>query len=160
MKMTNTTATVTGAPTVKGDAGTSDDAALDRVMSAFRVLQLHHSRALRRESAAHGMNPTDLRFLFFLSANDGATSKQAGEYLELSTGAMTSVIDRVEQHGHMERRPNPADRRSALLYLTPSGVQIASEIGAVYRSAFRDAVASEHLVPLARIFEHVGSALG
>lgn len=137
------------------------DPALGALMTAFRLLQMHHARVLNHESLARGLNATDTRFVFFLAAADGEgiTPKQAGEYLELSTGAMTSLTDRLVRHGHVERRPNPDDRRSILLYLTPSGATIAKQIGAVYTAAFREVVPAGDRAALAEAFTLLGTAL-
>lgn len=137
------------------------DTGLAKLMTAFRLLQMQHARVLHHESSARGLNPTDARFVFYLAAADGrgVTPKQAGEYLELSTGAMTSLVDRLEKREHIERRPNPDDRRSILLHLTPSGADVAREIGDVYRAAFRAVVAPDDRVPLADAFDRLGGAL-
>jgi DNA-binding MarR family transcriptional regulator len=139
----------------------SPDTDLAKLMTAFRVLQMQHARVLHHESSARGLNATDARFVFFLAAADGEgiTPKQAGEYLELSTGAMTSLVDRLEQRGHIERRPNPHDRRSILIHLTPSGADVAREIGAVYTSAFREVVAPAERGRFADAFDRLGVAL-
>lgn len=137
------------------------DAALDDLLRAFRILQLHHARVLHHESTARALNPTDVRFVFFLSAAGGAgvTPKQGGEYLELSTGAMTSLVDRLERQGHIERRPNPEDRRSVLVHLTPSGEAVAATIGDVYRHAFGETVPPESYGTLALAFDRLAVAL-
>ncbi|PZF63376.1 hypothetical protein DEI81_08225 [Curtobacterium sp. MCBD17_013] len=157
--MTDTTTTATDrAPGT--DAGT-DAAALARVLNAYRLMQVHHARVLTRESAARGLNATDARFVFFLSvAEAGVTPKQASEYLALSTGATTNLVDRLVDRGHIERRPNPEDRRSVLLQLTPTGAETAEQIGVVYRAAFESGIPTEYLVPLARAFEQVAARLG
>ncbi|MCJ1715701.1 MarR family winged helix-turn-helix transcriptional regulator [Microbacterium sp. M1A1_1b] len=138
------------------------DTDLGRLMTAFRLLQTQHARVLHHESQARGLNATDSRFVFFLAAADGAgvTPKQSGEYLELSTGAMTSLIDRLEQRGHIERRPNPNDRRSILLHLTPSGETVAQQIAAVYSASFREVVAPDERQALTDAFTRLGQALG
>jgi len=41
----------------------------------------------------------------------------------MSPGAVTALVDRLEKGRHVERVPNPGDRRSLLLRATPSGVQ-------------------------------------
>jgi len=137
------------------------DTDLAKLMTAFRVLQMQHARVLHHESSTRGLNATDARFVFFLAAADGegVTPKQAGEYLELTTGAMTSLIDRLEKRAHIERRPNPQDRRSILLHLTPSGAEVAKQIGAVYTSAFRDVIAPADRGGLADAFDRIGTAL-
>ncbi|MCS6564300.1 MarR family transcriptional regulator [Curtobacterium flaccumfaciens pv. flaccumfaciens] len=145
--------------TAADPAGT--DADLPRLLTAFRVLQMQHARVLHHESTSRGLNATDTRFVFFLNAagGHGVTPKQAGEYLELTTGAMTSLIDRLEKHGHLERRPNPEDRRSVLLHLTPSGTAVAREVGAVYSQAFQQVVAPSDRAVVAAAFEGFATAL-
>ena len=140
---------------------TTPDTDVAKLMTAFRVLQMQHARVLHHESSTRGLNATDARFVFFLAAADGqgVTPKQAGEYLELSTGAMTSLIDRLEKRAHIERRPNPEDRRSILIHLTPSGAEVARGIGAVYTAAFREVIAPDDRAPLADAFDRLGTAL-
>lgn len=142
-------------------ASPTDGDPLDRLLQSFRVLQLHHAHVLHHEAVRRGLNETDLRLVFFLGVNrcSGITPKQAGEYLELSTGAVTSLIDRLERHGHLERQPNPTDRRSVLVQLTDSGREIAATIGEVYRSVFRESIPAEHLLALASGFDQMSDAL-
>ncbi|PZE38589.1 hypothetical protein DEJ25_11465 [Curtobacterium sp. MCPF17_011] len=145
-------------PTPPVPAAAEDD--LADLMVAFRSFQMHHARVLARESAARGLNATDTRFVLFLAATGtGVTPKQAGEHLELSTGAMTSLIDRLERHGHIRRGPNPDDRRSLLLRLTPSGAAVAQQIGGVYSAAAREVVAPADRARLATQFTLLGEAL-
>lgn len=41
--------------------------------------------------------------------------------LRITTGGASKLIDRIEANGYCRRRPNPDDRRSSLLELTPEG---------------------------------------
>jgi MarR family transcriptional regulator, organic hydroperoxide resistance regulator len=41
--------------------------------------------------------------------------------LAITTGGASKLIDRIEARGLCRRRPNPDDRRSSLLELTPAG---------------------------------------
>jgi DNA-binding MarR family transcriptional regulator len=49
----------------------------------------------------------------------------AGE-LGITTGGTSKLIDRIEARGYCRRRPNPADRRSSLLELTPDGQRMVA----------------------------------
>ena len=60
--------------------------------------------ALRRAGQPHVMTPTAL-----------------ARTLMLSPAGMTNRVDRLEAAGHIARRPDPADRRSSLVVLTPAG---------------------------------------
>ncbi len=74
--------------------------------------------------AAHlGVNPTDLRCLELVIAEPGVTPGRLAALSGLTTGAVTGVVDRLEKAGFVERRPDPADRRSVGVH--PVGAQAA-----------------------------------
>jgi DNA-binding MarR family transcriptional regulator len=41
----------------------------------------------------------------------------------MSPAAVTALVDRLERRGHVERMPNPEDRRSALVRETEKGLR-------------------------------------
>jgi DNA-binding MarR family transcriptional regulator len=65
---------------------------------------------LRRVGDQHGSKPTDL-----------ARSSL------ITTGAMTSRLDRLERSGLIRRMPDPADRRGVLVRLTSQGSKVARQ---------------------------------
>ena len=56
----------------------------------------------------------------------------------LTSGAITNRIDRVEQMGLVERRPDKEDRRSYVIRLTPAGKKLADKAIAQHFSAIDD----------------------
>lgn len=52
--------------------------------------------------------------------------------LGITTGGASKLVDRIEASGYCRRLPNPADRRSSLLELTPEGRRIFAEAGAAF----------------------------
>lgn len=58
-------------------------------------------------------------------AHGGLTPTELGRRLSLSSGAITALVDRLERTGHVERRPNPADRRSSVVLPVPEGLEEA-----------------------------------
>lgn len=65
---------------------------------------------LRRVGDQHGSKPSDL-----------ARSSL------ITTGAMTSRLDRLEDAGLIRRTPDPTDRRGVLVRLTPRGRKVAKQ---------------------------------
>jgi MarR family transcriptional regulator, organic hydroperoxide resistance regulator len=49
--------------------------------------------------------------------------------LGITTGGTSKLVDRIEASGYCRRLPNPADRRSSLLELTPAGQRMFAEAG-------------------------------
>lgn len=91
----------------------ADDVA-SAVLSVIRGhLELHHALAARL-----GLNPSDLAALLHVGAAGELQQEHLRARLRMSKGAMTVLVDRLEEAGLLERRPNPADRRSVLLAAT------------------------------------------
>ena len=46
------------------------------------------------------------------------------EALSLTTGGVSKLVDSIEASGYVRRRPNPEDRRSSIIGLTPAGARL------------------------------------
>ena len=67
-----------------------------------------------------------------LAVIDGAeaplTPTQVGERLLVASATMTATLDLLEHRGWIHRAPNPGDRRSVLIEITPDGRAIADQL--------------------------------
>jgi DNA-binding MarR family transcriptional regulator len=54
------------------------------------------------------------------------------EELAITVGGASKVVDRIAAAGHCVRRPNPGDRRSSLIELTPAGERVLAAATASY----------------------------
>ena len=52
--------------------------------------------------------------------------------LGITTGGTSKLVDRIEASGYCRRLPNPDDRRSSLLELTPEGRRLYAEAGQAF----------------------------
>ena len=52
--------------------------------------------------------------------------------LGITTGGTSKLVDRIEASGYCRRLPNPDDRRSSLLELTPEGRRLFAEAEKVF----------------------------
>jgi DNA-binding MarR family transcriptional regulator len=51
------------------------------------------------------------------------------EELSVTVGGTSKLVDRIEASGHCVRRPNPGDRRSSIIELTPQGKRLVTAAG-------------------------------
>lgn len=68
------------------------------------------------------VNPTDLTAMQHLIVAGSLTPTALAQRLGLSSGAVTTVIDRLESLGHVHRTPNPDDRRGTIVRPEPASV--------------------------------------
>ena len=67
-----------------------------------------------------GLNRTDARCLDIIERLDGVSAGRLASEAGLSTGAVTTVLDRLERAGYARRVQDPGDRRRVLVELTPA----------------------------------------
>jgi DNA-binding MarR family transcriptional regulator len=78
---------------------------------------------------ALGLNRTDMRCVDVLHRQGSLTAGRLAEQTGLSSGAMTTALDRLERAGYARRVRDSADRRRVLVELTPQVAQVASFYG-------------------------------
>ena len=66
-----------------------------------------------------GLNRSDMRCLDIIERLDGVSAGRLASEAGLSTGAVTTVLDRLERAGYARRVQDPGDRRRVLVELTP-----------------------------------------
>ena len=78
--------------------------------------------ALReRLQAEHGLTMGQFEFLKVIGGRDDCRVNDLAQDMAITVGATSKAVDRLEAAGWVSRRPNPANRRSSLLALTPAG---------------------------------------
>lgn len=77
--------------------------------------------------------------------------------LVITTGGASKLVDRIEENGFCRRRPNPNDRRSSLVQLTPAGRKLLVKARAVVDDELENRLGG---AVSARALEEFGSTLG
>lgn len=116
-----------------GPEGAGADAATKKLSIRLQRLANHIERELRRELAAQGIEVWELEVLLALRRAPGQ-SLSAGALLrgsQVTAGAITNRVARLEAHGWVRRDVDPADRRHILVTLTPAGQRRADCILAI-----------------------------
>ncbi|MFD5215915.1 MarR family winged helix-turn-helix transcriptional regulator [Microbacterium sp. NPDC058345] len=118
-------------------------------MHRWREAEREMSEASRRYMK---LGETDMRALRLLIAAQRqqmvVTPTSIATHLGISTASTTKLLDRLEAGAHIRRTPNPRDRRSLAIEVTPATLRAAREsVGRAHAQRF-DVIAS--LSPEAR----------
>lgn len=89
-------------------------------LSALTELVAAAARVNHVVARRAGLSETELIAMQHLSRDDIGPAEIARR-LDVSTAAVTGIVDRLVARGHVERRPHPDDRRRTALLLTESG---------------------------------------
>jgi DNA-binding MarR family transcriptional regulator len=92
---------------------------IDSVIRSLRRVNLQGSFFGQRVAIRFGLSESDVEALELLIDTGAATAGRLSELMGLTTGAVTRVIDRLEQAGYVRRVPDPADRRRVIVELVP-----------------------------------------
>jgi DNA-binding MarR family transcriptional regulator len=105
-----------------------------RALIAVRDYGIHLTQFRHAVDEAAGLNATDSECLRLLFLKGVATPSELARHTGLTSGATTAMLDRLENAGLIERRPNLEDRRGTLIFPQKSG---AAKVAAWFESARR-----------------------
>jgi DNA-binding MarR family transcriptional regulator len=106
------------------DAGARLDLEVEGIVDRVGSINKRVRTALKETLVDYGLTPEDwgvLTTLFLRKAGKLSSPGALARDLELSSGAVTSRLDRLESLGYLHRLPDPGDRRGVLVELTPEG---------------------------------------
>jgi DNA-binding MarR family transcriptional regulator len=109
------------------------------------IAQLVESSRLLRNyidhrAKGHGTTRAQWIVLFRLRQQEGLSQVDLAEVLELQPISLVRLLDRLVEHGFLQRRPDPKDRRANRLFLTRAGRQLVDDL-----DNLRDAIATDVL---------------
>jgi len=87
------------------------------MMKAHEALREHAEQHIR----SLGIGFSDFAALEVLLHKGPLPVNEIGRMVRLTSGSMTTAIDRLERKGMVERRNDPADRRTRVVHLTAAG---------------------------------------
>jgi DNA-binding MarR family transcriptional regulator len=109
------------------------------------IAQLVESSRLLRNYIDHraktcGTTRAQWIVLFRLRDQEGLSQVDLADVLELQPISLVRLLDRLVEHGLLERRHDPKDRRANRLFLTPRGRQLVDDL-----DSLRNAIATDVL---------------
>lgn len=130
-----------------------------QLFNAHRSMRaLHAANEALTDATADllGINKTDHRCLDIIQRHRQISAGQLAEAAHLSSGAITTAIDRLERVGLVNRVQDPTDRRRILLEIGPAGATIGWQVFEPIVNAslaFFDAYSDEELALLSTFME-------
>src|SRR5919197_6519430 len=98
------------------------ESTVDAVLRKLRRVNLEGSVFGQRIAVRFGLSQSDIEALEALIDMGASTAGSLGELMGLTSGAITRLIDRLEQSGYVRRAPDPADRRRVIIEVVPEKV--------------------------------------
>lgn len=88
----------------------------------YQLYSLEIQGALRN-AGFEDINPAAANVFTFLTS-EGATVSELANLSHVRKQTMAQTVEQLERTGYVERRPNPSDRRSQLVFLTVRGKRV------------------------------------
>lgn len=102
------------------------------------------------------MNSSDLDALNFIVDRGSPTNGDVGRQLDLTSGAVTGVIDRLMKRGFVERVSDPRDRRKVAVRAVAGMIAPVSELFKPIEAGMAELLArysEQQIVSIARFLE-------
>lgn len=103
------------------------------------LLDLFRTNQLREQLVTASLDglelpPEDYPFYVLVGAEGPLTPTLLAERMQMPLSTVLFRVGRLEKRGHAERVPNPDDRRSFLVSLTPDGRRLLKQARPRFRS--------------------------
>jgi DNA-binding MarR family transcriptional regulator len=101
------------------------------------LLRLAHDHAHKTkiEAMPEAAHPRDYSMLVALLTTGPISQQQLAEKMRVNRSLVVGIVDELERRGWVERRRDPADRRSYRLHVTPAGEAAVAEMGPRVKAA-------------------------
>lgn len=127
------------------------------------------TRAMRRRppKPEEGIHPGMGRPLSILADNDGVTSRELAELMDVRPSSLTEMLDRLDKEGLVTRATDSEDRRVSRVSLTEKGRELAAKMKAEHEqraarvsACFTDEEAAAFCQMCERLAAHLESMAG
>ncbi|WP_330301645.1 MULTISPECIES: MarR family winged helix-turn-helix transcriptional regulator [unclassified Streptomyces] len=97
-----------------------------QIVALFAAINRRYARESEQAAAEHELTPLQAKAL--LAAEEPVPMRRIAEYLHAEPSNVTTIIDRLEGRGLVERHPAPDDRRVKLVAATETGLRVAADL--------------------------------
>ncbi|GAB3840759.1 MarR family transcriptional regulator [Kribbella italica] len=114
----------------EGKPGAEAAGGRDELVGLVQTLVAEGQRIGHAFAQRHGIHGTDVEALIRILVAPAETPMTAGALaaeLGLTTGTVTTLLDRLERDGHVRRERDPTDRRRVIVRYAEPGLELAGQ---------------------------------
>jgi len=99
----------------------------------FEIAETAHAlrKGFDRRAVGLGVTRAQWKVLFRLTRQPGLRQIELADMLEIEPITLSRIVDRLEESGLVERRPDPADRRAWRLHVTAQAQPLIAKLRAI-----------------------------
>lgn len=116
---------------------------MDRMEETFHFLLQASQSAIHKRLLARlkdtGLTIGQPKVLEYLREHDGANQAEIARACRIEAATLTSLLNRMEERGMLQRRSRPDNRRSFFIFLTPLGAELAQRVAETFEQLDREA---------------------
>lgn len=130
-----------------------------KVMIVLKKMMTSLQQQLKPAFKALGINESEFYVLFALDVNGPMTIQEIGQKVDLTSGTMTYVIDKLEHKLWIRRVRHFSDRRKINIELTDQGQQIWLKMMSQHKKQMSEMfghMEEEELIQLITLMKKVG----
>lgn len=121
------------------ESAMTQPADLDTVFTDLvRVETRLYNAVAERVKAGAGIGAGHFELMRYVRDHQDARVADLASTFAIGVGTTSKIADRLEREGWLTRRPNPANRRSSLLALTPAGEAVVSRTEPIWQAAIQE----------------------
>jgi MarR family transcriptional regulator, organic hydroperoxide resistance regulator len=104
------------------------DPSVDDVLEGLRPMMAYQRQAMMLAWQDRSLSKLNLHVLMLLDHHGPLPMSRLAALVDVSVSNMTGIVDRLEQHGLVERIRDDRDRRLVLVRATPTGASRCEEV--------------------------------
>jgi len=114
-----------------------DDPSVDEVLEGLAPMMAYQRRSMMRMWQDRSLSKLNLHVLMLLDHHGPLPMSRLAALVDVSVSNMTGIVDRLEEHGMVERVRDDRDRRLVVVRATPIGVSRCEEVEGLRRAHLR-----------------------
>jgi DNA-binding MarR family transcriptional regulator len=117
--------------TTAKDRATRDrtrDKLLDSIMGDIAAIMRHVADWHVPEFLAVDVTMSQAKLLYLASTHPGIVMSALASHLGVGLSTVSGLVDRLVEHGYLDRREDPSDRRQQRVTVTPAGAAVVERM--------------------------------